>query len=52
MNTVERRTFLRTAAGSAALTLTSRLSSFGNNRSLKIAASMPGAELPYRLPPD
>lgn len=52
MNTVERRTFLRTAAGAAALTLISRLSSFGHNRSLKIAASMPGAELPDRLPPD
>ncbi|HXY16372.1 MAG TPA: Xaa-Pro peptidase family protein [Terriglobales bacterium] len=47
-----RRTFLRTAAGAAALTLTSRLSSYGRTRKLELAATVSGAELPDRLPPD
>jgi Xaa-Pro dipeptidase len=47
-----RRTFLRTAAGAAALTLTSRLSSFGRTHNLTISAVSPGADLPDRLHPD
>ncbi|MFY9559050.1 MAG: Xaa-Pro peptidase family protein [Terriglobales bacterium] len=51
MDPAGRRTFLRTAAGAAALTLTSRLSSYGRTRTLKISAAMSGADLPDRLPP-
>ena len=53
-----RRTFLRNAAGAAALTLTSRMATFGRTHSLKISAKFPaalagaGANLPDRLPPD
>jgi len=47
-----RRTFLRTAAGAAALTLTSRLSSYGRTHNLAISAVSSGAELPDRLHPD
>ncbi len=49
---LERRTFLRTVAGAAALTLTSRLSSYGRTRKLEMAASVSGAGLPDRLHPD
>ncbi|HUM06995.1 MAG TPA: Xaa-Pro peptidase family protein [Terriglobales bacterium] len=52
MEPAGRRTFLRTAAGVAALSLTSQVSSFGNTRRLRIAADLPGANLPDRLPPD
>lgn len=47
-----RRTFLRTAAGLAALTLTSRLSSYGRTHNLTISAVSSGADLPDRLHPD
>ena len=52
MNLTGRRTFLRTAAGAAALTLTSRMSAYGRTRSLKISAAASGAGLPDRLPTD
>ena len=52
MNLTERRSFLRNAAGAAALTLTSRISAYGRTRSLRISAALPGAGLPDRLPPD
>lgn len=52
MDPAGRRTFLRTAAGAAALTLTSRLSSYGRTRTLKVSAAMSGADLPDRLPPE
>ncbi len=52
MNPTERRTFLRNAAGAAALTVTSNLSMYGRTRSLKIQATLSGASLPDRLPPD
>jgi Xaa-Pro dipeptidase len=52
MNLTGRRTFLRRAAGAAALALTSRMSAYGRTRSLKISAALSGAGLPDRLPPD
>jgi Xaa-Pro aminopeptidase len=52
MDPAGRRTFLRSAAGAAALTFTSRLFSYGRTHSLKISAAMPRASLPDRLPPD
>ncbi len=52
MHSIGRRTFLRSAAGAAALTLTSRISAYGRTRSLKISAAVSGADLPDRLPPD
>lgn len=52
MDPAGRRTFLRTAVGAAALTLTSRLSSYGRTRILKVSAAMSGADLPDRLPPE
>src|SRR5271157_6165246 len=52
MNLTGRRTFLRCAAGTAALTLTSRMSGYGRTRSLKIFAAVSGADLVDRLPPD
>lgn len=47
-----RRIFLWSAAGTAALTLTSRLSAFGRTHTIRIDAAMPseGASLPDRLP--
>jgi Xaa-Pro dipeptidase len=47
-----RRSFLRSAAGAAALTLTSRLSSFGRTHKLRVFADVSGASLPDRLPPE
>ena len=49
-----RRTFLRSATGAAALTLTSRMSVFGRTRKLSVLAALPAAapNLPDRLPPD
>ena len=47
----ERRQFLRTAVGAAALTFTSRLSAYGRTHSLAITSTTTGAELPDRLPP-
>jgi Xaa-Pro dipeptidase len=52
MHSIGRRTFLRSAAGAAALTLTSRISAYGRTRSLKISAAVSGADLFDRLPPD
>ena len=52
MNLTGRRTFLRNAAGAAALTLTSRVSTYGRTRRLNISAALSGADLPDRLPPD
>ena len=52
MNLTGRRTFLRSAAGAVAVTLTSRLSAYGRTRALKISAAVSGAGLPDRLPPD
>jgi Xaa-Pro dipeptidase len=48
---LERRQFLRTTVGAAALTLTSRLSAYGRTHRLTVAAATSGAELPDRLPP-
>lgn len=50
MDPAGRRTFLRTAAGAAALTLTSRLQSYGHTRNFRISAFMAGGNLPDRLP--
>ena len=47
-----RRTFLRNAAGTVALTLSSRLATFGRTHNLTLAASTSGADLPDRLHPD
>jgi hypothetical protein len=47
----ERRQFLRTAVGAAALSFTSRLSVYGRTHSLAIRSTTTGAELPDRLPP-
>ena len=53
MDPVGRRTFLRTATGAAAITLTSRLQSYGRTRNLKVFAAMPSVgALPDRLPPE
>ncbi|MGC2248333.1 MAG: aminopeptidase P family N-terminal domain-containing protein, partial [Terriglobales bacterium] len=58
MDQPARRIFLRNAAGAAALTLTSRLSSFGRTRTLRIDAALApegaaaGADRLDRLPPD
>ena len=52
MKPTERRTFLRNAAGAAALTLTSGMSMYGRTRSLKIRAAVAGADLADRLTPD
>lgn len=52
MKLTGRRTFLRNAAGAAALTLTSRMSGYGRTRSLEIFAVVSGADLVDRLPPD
>lgn len=52
MNLTGRRTFLRTAAGAAALTFTSRISAYGRTHTLRLSADIAGANLPDRLPPD
>lgn len=52
MPIIGRRSFLRTAAGAAALTLTSRVSSFGRTRVLRLSADISPASLPDRLPPE
>lgn len=53
MNPTGRRAFLSTALGTtAAVTLTSRLSSFGHTRKLKIFANASPQNLPDRLHPD
>ncbi len=54
MDFAGRRSFLRQAAGAAALTLTSRLSVFGRTHNLRISAALAGgsANLPDRLPVD
>lgn len=52
MNLTGRRTFLRNAAGAAALTLTSRISAFGRTRSLRVSAATSRADLADRLPPE
>jgi Xaa-Pro dipeptidase len=52
MNLTGRRTFLRTAAGAAALTFTSSISAYGRTHTLRLSADIAGANLPDRLPPD
>jgi len=54
MDHVARRTFLRSAAGAAALALTSRLSTFGRTRKLSVLATLPttAPNLPDRLSAD
>src|SRR5215467_14980593 len=54
MDLAGRRTFLRNAAGAAALTFTSRMSGFGRTHKLKVSAALSGAapNLPDRLPVD
>lgn len=52
MDMSERRTFLRTAVGAAALSFTSRISAFGRTHVLKTAAALPASGLPDRLPPE
>jgi Xaa-Pro dipeptidase len=47
-----RRQFLRTLAGAAALSITADVSSFGNTRRLRMSAAMPGADAHDRLQPD
>jgi Xaa-Pro dipeptidase len=50
MNPTGRRTFLRNAARVAAVTLTSRISTYGRTRSLRVSATPPAAGLADRLP--
>lgn len=52
MDPVGRRAFLRNAAGVAALTVTSRLQSYGRTHNFKISASTSATDLPDRLPPE
>src|SRR5438445_8012052 len=54
MDLAGRRTFLRSAAGAAALTFTSHMSVFGRTHRLNVSAALTGAapNLPDRLPPD
>ena len=54
MDQLGRRIFLRNAAGTAALTLTSRLSAFGRTHTMRINAAMAPerANLADRLPPE
>jgi Xaa-Pro dipeptidase len=47
-----RRTFLRTAAGAAAVTLTSRIATFGHTRTVKVSATSTTADAADRLPPE
>jgi len=49
-----RRNFLRTAAGAAALSITSQMSAFGRTHKVRINATLSGAgaSLPDRLPPE
>ena len=48
----DRRQFLRTVAGAAALSVTAGVSSFGNTRRLNISAAMPDTNAHDRLQPD
>ena len=48
----DRRQFLRTVAGAAALSVTAGVSSFGNTRRLNISAAMPDVNAHDRLQPD
>src|SRR5881394_710896 len=52
MNSLVRREFLRSAVGTAAFTLTSRSSAFGQSRNLGISLHAAAPNLPDRLPPD
>ena len=52
MSGVGRRNFLRTAAGAAALTVSSRLSSFGRVKKFRLNASMASTGMHDRLQPD
>lgn len=52
MHSIGRRTFLRSAAGAAALTLTSNISSFGRTRRLRVSATASGSDMHDRLPPE
>lgn len=47
-----RRDFLRTAAGAAALTVTANLSSFGRAHRLRVSAALPDSSAHDRLPED
>jgi Xaa-Pro dipeptidase len=46
-----RRQFLRTVAGAAALSITAEVSSFGRVRRLRLSAALPDTSLHDRLPP-
>lgn len=46
----QRRTFLKTIGGAAALTMTSAVGSLGRARVLRVQANVPGADGPDRLP--
>ena len=50
--TPSRRQFLQTAAGAAALTITTSSGSFGNTHMLQVAANFPAPPGPDRLPPE
>jgi Xaa-Pro dipeptidase len=50
--TPSRRRFLQTAAGAAALTISTSSRSFGNTRVLEITATYPAPPGPDRLPPE
>jgi Xaa-Pro dipeptidase len=47
-----RRQFLQSVAGAAALTVTAGVSSFGGTRNLRMFTAMPGVGGPDRLPPE
>jgi len=47
-----RREFLKTLGGAAALTLTSRVGTFGRSRALSVSATLAGSEGRDRLPPE
>ena len=50
--TPTRRRFLQTAAGAAALSVTTSAHTFGNTRILQVAATVPAPPGPDRLPPE
>lgn len=52
MPTLGRRSFLRSAAGVAAISLTSQISAFGRTRRLRVLAALPPANQADRLPPE
>jgi len=50
--TSSRRRFLQSAAGAAAITISTSASSFGNTHMLQIATNFPAPPGPDRLPPE